>query len=271
MGGGGGWGCVSWRARVLAGVLVAAATAESQAVDRERCHSTPAGTAAVQAVLDGRTLRLADGRQVRLIGLEVPERHDRAQAARGALAALVEGREVALGRLREEADRNGRLPALVFPAPAGSGPSIQRTLVTQGHVWVASRVGDIACALQLLEAERAARAAGLGLWADTDYLIRKAENPGEIPAGRGTFVVVEGQVLSVRESGGTIYMNFGRRWSEDFTVTILKRNERIFGSAGMDLKRLAGRRVRVRGFAEERGGPWIEATRPEQIEIAERD
>jgi hypothetical protein len=32
-------------------------------------------------------------------------------------------------------------------------------------------------------------------------------------------------VLSVRESGATIYVNFGRRWTEDFTVTILKRNE----------------------------------------------
>ena len=34
-------------------------------------------------------------------------------------------------------------------------------------------------------------------------------------------------------------------------------------------KRLEGRRVRVRGFVEERGGPWIEATAPEQFEIAD--
>jgi endonuclease YncB( thermonuclease family) len=268
---GGGWGLGSWRARVMAGVFAAVAAAEARAVDTGRCQLTPVGTATVQTALDGRTLRLSDGRQVRLIGLEVPDRHDRARAARAALAALVEGREVTLARLREEADRYGRLPALVFPAPARSDSSIQRTLVAQGLARVSARVGDMACALQLLEAERAARSAGLGLWSDTDYLIRKAENPGEIPAGRGTFVLVEGQVLSVRESGGTIYLNFGRRWSEDFTVTILKRNERIFGNAGLDLKRLTGRRVRVRGFAEERGGPWIEAARPEQIESAERD
>jgi hypothetical protein len=35
----------------------------------------------------------------------------------------------------------------------------------------------------------------------------------------------------------------------------------------MALKKLAGQRVRVRGTIEERGGPWIEATGPEQIEI----
>ena len=78
-------------------------------------------------------------------------------------------------------------------------------------------------------------------------------------------------MLSVRESGGTIYVNFGRRWSEDFTVTIAKRNERAFTAAGLEPKSLAGRRIRVRGWIEERGGPWIEATRPEQIEVAERD
>ena len=35
-------------------------------------------------------------------------------------------------------------------------------------------------------------------------------------------------------------------------------------AAGLEPKKLAGRRVRVRGWIEERGGPWIEAARPEQ-------
>ena len=87
----------------------------------------------------------------------------------------------------------------------------------------------------------------------------------------GMFALVEGTVLSVRESGGTIYVNFGRRWSDDFTVTVLKRNERRFTAAGLELKKLAGQQVRVRGTIEERGGPWIEAAVPSQIEIAERD
>jgi len=92
----------------------------------------------------------------------------------------------------------------------------------------------------------------------------------ELVAERGHFTVVEGKVLSVRESGGTIYMNFGRRGSQALTVTILKRNERNFTVAGLEPKKLENRRVRVRGWVEERSGPRIEATRPEQIEIAER-
>jgi hypothetical protein len=72
-------------------------------------------------------------------------------------------------------------------------------------------------------------------------------------------------VASVRENGPTIYVNFGRRLIEDITVTILKRNERSFAVAGLDLRGLAGRRIRVRGWIEARGGERarIEAERPE--------
>ncbi len=131
-----------------------------------------------------------------------------------------------------------------------------------------------ACAAELLKRENAARAAKLGLWADPYYDVLDAETPADVLAQKGRFALVEGKVVSVRESGATIYVNFGRRWSEDFTVTVLKRNERNFAAAGLDLSGLAGRRVLVRGFVEARGtagSPWIEAARPEQIETADRE
>ena len=88
-------------------------------------------------------------------------------------------------------------------------------------------------------------------------------------AQRGRFALVEGKVVSVGESGPIIYVNFGRHWATDFTVTILKRNARSFLAAGIEPRKLADRRVRVRGWIEERGGPQIEASRPEQIEFIE--
>jgi hypothetical protein len=54
---------------------------------------------------------------------------------------------------------------------------------------------------------------------------------------------------------------------QDFTATLLKRNERAFTAAGLDLKKLSGRNIRLRGVIEERGGPWIELTSPEQVEV----
>ena len=259
---------------VVVAILTVMAAGGARADDRARCAPPAVGTESVQTAIDGRTVRLADGRELRLAGIEAPQRGDAAaRAAEAALQALVAGREVGLLRLGPDSDRYGRLSALVRQtviSPA-EGQYLQIALLAAGHARVAASVGDTACAADFLAAERAARAAGLGLWADPPYLIKKAENPVEVLAQRGRFAVVEGKVLSVRESGATIYVNFGRRWSEDFTVTILKRNARRFAAAGLRLSNLAGRHVRVRGTIEERGGPWIEAMHPEQIEIAERD
>jgi len=125
--------------------------------------------------------------------------------------------------------------------------------------------------VELLRGETLARKAKLGLWGSSYYDLLNADNPTDVLAEQGRFALVEGRVLSVRESGATIYVNFGRRWTEDFTVTILKRNERNFTAAGLEPKKLAGRQIRVRGWIEERGGPWIEVTRAEQIEFADRE
>ncbi len=81
------------------------------------------------------------------------------------------------------------------------------------------------------------------------------------------FALVEGKVLSVHDSGGTIYVNFGQRWARDFSVIILHPDARSFAAAGLKPQALTGRRVRVRGWLEQRRGPIIEADAPEQIEL----
>jgi len=239
-------------ATALAGALIAG-TAQAQ-----DCRLVPIGTATLRAA-NATGLLLEDGRTVRLAGLDLP---DAAQAAPPAGTALVLKR---LGTATET-DRYGRLVAHVFISENNTERWFQADLIRAGHARVA-RVGDTACARALLAEEQAARAAKLGLWAEPVYVMNKAADPTEVLKQRGRFALVEGTVLSVRESGGTIYVNFGRRWSEDFTVTIAKRNERAFSAAGLEPKTLAGKRVRVRGWIEERGGPWVEAARPEQIEV----
>jgi hypothetical protein len=156
--------------------------------------------------------------------------------------------------------------ALVSPAGEPASNSVQSMLLARGQAQVS---GDSACSAALLGAEKRARAAGLGLWADPASSVRNSAKPAEILAARGRFAVVEGEVLSVGDTASTIYLNFGRRFSEDFTVTVPKRQERAFTAAGLPLKKLAGQHVRVRGVIEERGGPWIEALAPGQIEIAD--
>ena len=252
---------------ILASVLALLDVSAAIADDKVACRPGLIGESFVQAVLDGRTMLLRDGRELRLAGIEVSGSDG---AAKASLEAATDGRAVVMLRLGAGADRYGRISGLAVAA-GSERRSLQVMLLAQGQARVAARVGDDACAAEFLTAERQARAAGLGLWSDPAYLIKSAGNPGEILAERGRFTVVEGVVVSVRESGSTIYVNFSRRWSDDFTVTVPKRNERRFVTAGLELKNLADRRVRVRGTVEERGGPWIEATRPEQIELAGHD
>jgi hypothetical protein len=82
----------------------------------------------------------------------------------------------------------------------------------------------------------------------------------------GQFALVEGKVVSVREAGTTIYLNFGRRWTQDFAVTISRRVGAAFEAAGIALKSLENKRIRVRGWVEQRGGPRIEIRQIGQIE-----
>jgi endonuclease YncB( thermonuclease family) len=236
-----------------------------------QCRPPTVATGLVSRVLDGRTFVLDDGREVRLAGIEVPADGAVGAPARRQLEQLLANATVVLKALGPERDRYGRVAVQVFVAERDNERWVQPELVAAGHARVSARVGDRACAAALLLHEQAARRNMLGLWSDPYYGLRRAEEPTTVAAERGRFAVVEGNVLSVRESGGTIYVNFGRRWSEAFTVTIAKRNERAFAAAGLEPKALAGRRVRVRGWIEERGGPWVEATRPEQIELMERN
>jgi len=224
----------------------------------------------VAKVLDGRSFVLDDGREVRLAGIEVPAPAQSAEtgaAAKAALESIVAGLTVVLHGEPPALDRYGRIVA--FVEVAGSGVLVAHDLVGQGHARVAAHVGPTACATELLGRERMARKAKLGLWADPYYVVAAAENGAELLSGRGSFTVAEGRVLSVRESGGSIYLNFGRRWSQALTVIISKAHERTFLAAGLSPKRLENRVIRVRGWIDERNGPRIEATRPEQIELAD--
>ena len=246
----------------LAAVMPAAALAQTRPA---ACDLPAIATAPVARVSDGRTLVLTDGREVRLAGLELaPPDSAESITALEALRMLVSGQALILkAAAAKSEDRYGRLMAFVSKE---DGISVQTEMLRHGHARVAAR-GITFCHAELFSAEREARENARGLWANARFAARIAERPEDILAEKGQFTRVEGKILSVRESGATIYMNFGRRCSRDFTVTILRRNQRVFSAAGITPKSLEGPRIRVRGVVEQRGGPVIEASRPEQIEL----
>jgi endonuclease YncB( thermonuclease family) len=247
---------IIFRATAIAALCIVA----SVTVRAAGCRFALQGEGGVAEVVDARTFRLHDGREVRLTGIEPIDTADAA-----ALARLIAGRDVTLHGDTDTPDRYGRQPAFAFLDDAG--PSVQGQLLAQGVALDSLAVLDKNCAAELAAAEASARRAGAGLWRQPG-VIKNAESPGDILADVGRFRLVEGRILSVRTAGATTYLNFGRNWTQDFAVTISRRMMVTLEAAGISPKSFERRRIRVRGFIERRGGPRIEVLRVGQIEVA---
>jgi endonuclease YncB( thermonuclease family) len=222
------------------------------------------GEGHVAEIVDGRSFRLTDGREVRLAGIEAAAPAAGKPDRTAALAAILRDRDVTLRGEDDMPDRYGRQTAFVFLQ--SSDTSVQSLLLAEGEALDTADVTDKDCAAVLMAAEAEARGAKKGIWTDP-AVIKNAEIADDILAGVGRFVVVEGKVLSVRQSGATVYLNFGRSWTRDFAVTISRRMIPAIESAGIVLKSLENRRIRVRGWVEARSGPRIEVSRARQIEV----
>lgn len=223
-------------------------------------------------VVDGDTLTLADGREIRLVGLQAPKLPlgragfrpwPLAEEAKAFLEKLTLGKVLSLGYGGRRGDRHGRVLAHLFDA---EGRWIQGEILKAGMARVYSFADNRALVAEMLALERQARAAGRGIWADPFYATRRAEAAENWLGG---FELVEGRVVAVGRGGRNTYLNFTEDWRSDFTIVIDPRARRVFEEAGIALTRYEGRRVRVRGWLTSRNGPMIDVTHPEQIEELE--
>jgi endonuclease YncB( thermonuclease family) len=238
--------------------------------------SLPADSRAwVIAVIDGDTVKLDNGREVRLVGIQAPKlplgrrgftAWPLADEAKAKLEALTAESRVTLhyGGARE--DRHGRLLAhLTTQDEAAGDPTVwvQGEMLKAGLARVYSFRDNRALVAEMLTLEREARAARRGIWRDPYYRIRK---PEETRRDIETFQLVEGRVLQAASVKGRVYLNFGPNYRTDFTIAIARRDLKLFGH-GFDAQALEGRSVRVRGWLKSINGPMIEATHPEQLEV----
>lgn len=222
------------------------------------CQFESQGEGRVAAIVDAHSVRLVDGREIRLIGIEPTA------TTKQALTSLLAGRDVTLRGADDTPDRYGRQGALVFIGE--SDTPVQAMLLAQGDALVSAEVTDKDCAAALMASEATARRQKMGSWADPSA-IKNAESPDDILAGIGRFMVVEGKVLSVRQAGAMTYLNFGRNWTRGFAATISKRALPAFENAGITLKSLESKRIRVRGWVEGSTGPRIDVRLVGQVEL----
>lgn len=256
--------------------LAAAAALASLPMAAGACEGLRAGPAGiVRQVTDGDTVVLDNGLTIRLIGMQAPklplgrdgfEPWPKADEARVALETLVMNRQVQLRYGGEQLDRHGRALGQLYLA-GDTGTWVQQAIVAQGLARVYSFPDNRACLADLIAAEGRARAMKLGIWADPYYTVRRADRPEALIERIGHYELVEGRVLAADRAGSRVYLNFGRYWKEDFTAVIDGKALRLFSDSGLDPLVLEGALVRVRGWLDDRDGPRIEVTHPEQIEV----
>lgn len=207
----------------------------------------PSGLASVgvQRVVDGDTLRLSDGRSVRMIGLNTPElgkkgRSDEpfAVAARKRLEALVAASDGRVGLLpgKESKDHYGRTLAHVYGA---DGANLEAQMLAEGLgflVAVAPNVDLVGCQQA---AERSARQAGLGVWRQSPVL-----NADQISTAG--FAVLSGRVSKVQRNRGGV-------WIELQDAVVLRVAPNLLDRFDVaSLERLKGKQVEARGWVLDR-------------------
>ena len=202
-------------------------------------------TVAVRQVVDGDTLRLSDGRSVRMIGINAPEigRKGRtsepfAEAARRRLQALVKASDGMLGLVPgvEGKDKYGRTLAHLYGRDGGN---LEAQLLSEGlgyRVAVAPNVRLVGCQQR---AEQAARSTNAGLWRQSPVLQADALQ-------RSGFAVVSGTVRGIERNRGGVWLELDNA----LVLQVPARLQRNFPSGFFqDLK---GRQVEARGWVLDR-------------------
>jgi micrococcal nuclease len=165
-------------------------------------HSGPAQpsnleSATVAAVVDGDTIRLTNGRTVRYIGINTPERDQPYYAEATAVnRQLVEGKNVQLEFDVETFDQYGRSLAYVWV----DGLIANLEIVWQGYANAFTVPPNVRYEKEFRQAEREAREAGRGLWVGANLPLRiiqiQADAPGsdnENPNGEWIEIANQGQ------------------------------------------------------------------------------
>ena len=252
-----------WRPAPADGPTAAAGVASAA------CPATHAAddTGVVEHIVDGDTLRLRDGRTIRLLGINTPELGRDGQpsqpfaiAAHKRLAQLAPpGQTLTLHYDVELEDRYGRTLAGLKLA---DGTDIQAELLHAGlatMLVVPPNLRHTACYTAI---EREAMAAGTGIWSHPQYAIVEAAS---LPANASGYHRVRGRVQHVGRGRSALWLNL-----EPDGVAIRIRHQDLQYFNSYNPGSLAGVRVVVRGWLH-RGdhGLWIQVRHPYALEISD--
>jgi micrococcal nuclease len=135
---------------------------------QEPAQAAAARSCIVQRISDGDSFRCADGRRVRLIGIDTPELRQGPfgpQARRALLALLPLGTAVRLETDASPADRYGRELAYVWTGAT----MVNEAMVQGGWAVIYTVPPNVKYAERLAAAQKEARTRGAGLWSGSGF------------------------------------------------------------------------------------------------------
>ena len=260
--------------RQLRFVVACAAMMASWAASADSCRPTRV-EAAKDAVANERLeIELADGRVIRLAGVESPLVRGADPAAMQSAAddlALWTSTPISVSILKDQPDRWGRVEGRAFIAEKGFAPdllpSLSEAIIDAGLARVDPSTETRPCLDRLYLAEQRARFAGRGLWTDPAFAVLDASQPQEFKGNAGTVAIIEGRVASVRAGRGVTFVNLGEGGPQSPALILGREALRLMQRDGRTLQSLAGRMIRARGVLDRRAGLRIEVTGPGAIEF----
>lgn len=264
---------------LLALLLSACQPAPESAPSSRTAQDTPATSAPacpsdregepvrVVHVYDGDTVKLADGRRVRIIGINAPEvaREDRtgqpwATEATRALQSMIDDHGQAL-QLRYDTDRHDRYQRVLAHLFLPNGDNVAARLLAEGYATalvVPPNTWQQDC---YREAETRARAAGAGLWALPGWQPKEA---ARLPMDTRGFSIVRGRVDEIRESRDATWIDL----EGPLVVRVARKDETHF--THFDPHGLVGKTVEVRGWVrEDRYGLRVSVRHPAALQALE--
>ncbi len=249
---------VNTRSAFFFAFILATVLCTSNATLADSCRASDLGrgeSVAIKYVYDGDTLTLKDGRKIRLIGVNTPERGRKgkpdealAQAAKQAVQSAVQAgksqqRDVRLYVGREQSDSYGRTLGYIFV----DGQSLSAMLLGKGlgwHVVVPPNIGLASC---FAAQEQSARRQGKGLWRSS--LVQSLATKNIVQGG---YQRVHGTVRKVSFAKKAWWINF----DNGFVAVIYSENQPNFDRSIVSGWR--GKQLEIEGWvyaAKYRGKP----------------
>lgn len=230
----------------------------------------------VQEVIDGDTIKLANGEIVRYLGIDTPELHwykggswvyhpqPFAEEVKNYNSSLVKGKKVKLEFDQEKKDKRKRLLAYIYVDDL----FINAEILRQGYAFLDIRVPNVKHSKELAEAYQQAKKEKSGLWKEVSAEII---TPAQVKNFSGKIKTVEGKISKILDKKKIIKLILDGEIMPEFSIIIYKNNLSLFRKEGVNPEKdYLNKKVRLSGLISEyKQGYEIIVHHPVEIEIIE--